>query len=234
MLAKAGKPRPEVAIRTPTLTRASVYPFRSWEKGALSPRPHAPHLQWSEPSDPLKPPWPPQELTKSSGRTRGFNPTPVCTAPSCSLVPLLRSLGATATARLAHSLLLALRPMAWGGVGLRHLHCVFRSSPSARIARFPPAAARARRVRMELGAAAVAVAVTAESECVRLWGGAATRAPVQPPPHPALGWRLGRTVMGVGRRMAEGGGRWRTIVSCPPPPRSQGESEGERSACSRL
>lgn len=137
---------------------------------------------------------------------------------SCSL---LRSLGATATARLAHSLLLALRPMAWGGVGLRHLHGVFRSSPSARIARFPPAAARARRVRMELGAAAVAVAVTAESESVRLWGGAATRAPVQPPPHPALGWRLGRTVMGVGRRMAEGGGGWRTIVSCPPPPHTQ-------------
>lgn len=90
---------------------------------------------------------------------------------------------------------------------------------------------------MELGAAAVAVAVTAESESVRLWGGAATRAPVQPPPHPALGWRLGRTVMGVGRRMAEGGGMEdHSLLSRPPPPppRSQGESEGEQRACSQL
>lgn len=82
---------------------------------------------------------------------------------------------------------------------------------------------------MELGAAAVVVAVTAES--ARLRGGAATRAPVQPPPHPSLGWRLGRTVLGVGRRMAEGGGMEdHSLLSPPPtpPPRSQGESEGER------
>lgn len=96
-----------------------------------------------------------------------------------------------AVPHLAHSGFLALRSMEWGLGAPAHLLLLVLS-------RNCRARARSRLVRMELGAAAVAVAVTAES--ARLRGGAATRAPVQPPPHPSLGWRLGRTVLGVGNQ----------------------------------
>lgn len=108
---------------------ASVYPFRSWEKWVLSPHPHAPHLQWSEPSDPLKPPWPPQTLPKSSGWTRGAQSYPCLNSFMVSSPLFLSPLRAIPP--LAHSRFLELRSMEWGARGHLHTFCL---SSSARIA----------------------------------------------------------------------------------------------------
>lgn len=74
---------------------------------------------------------------------------------------------------------------------------------------------------------------------LRLRGDAATRALVQPPPHPSLGWCLGRTVLGMGRRMAEGGGMEdHSLLSSPPPqpppPSVKVKVKESGRACSRL
>lgn len=221
-LGRAGKPRLEVAIRTPTLTCASVHPFLSWEKGALSPRPHAPRPQVRalrplhvKPAAPV-----PGRLPFGAWGVKPHlgPPSPLpCSAPGA------------AAARLVHSPPLPLLQMERGAQGTRTPSA---SGPQAGGAglRFPRTAARARPEVEVVGgggcAALDAVDITAES--ARLSRG--SRAPLHLLPrfHSAPSRRLGRTAAGGGKEGRRNGGK------VPPLPAVKVNMKESGRACPRL
>ena len=188
-LGRAGKPRREVAIRTRTFTRASVYPFLSWEKGALSPCPHARHLQWSVPSLP--------DVTRTGpGTTPLSGPGQQTHTWSSAPLPFLSFL-----------------PSGWstpclscfgkwsGGCSGHRTPSAFNPRPEARDEGFRGTRLGRGPGRGGWGAAAEAVDITAESARLsRRCGDRRAFAPLPTSPFPQPEpLRQGRTAAGVGR-----------------------------------